>query len=243
MEANTATAVSRLTGSTGVPSPCLDLLCPKMIRFFKRIVWSLLNTLGLGGSAQLYIQSALRQYGWFRSYSTKQSVDAQGNPLPWYTYAFIFFLEPRIKPHFEVFEYGSGNSTRWYGSRVKQITAVEHDFQWVSQIRPQLPANAEVLSRELGEGYVQAVSEKKTQYHIIVVDGRKRVKCSAFAVDFLTDDGVIILDNSERSWYQPAKDLLYTKGFKNIDFRGMLPIVGHESCSTVFYREGNCLGI
>jgi hypothetical protein len=214
-----------------------------MIRVLKNFAWKFLNLLGLGGSVHLILQSALRQYGWFQSYSTKQSVDAQGNPLPWYTYGFIFFLKPRVKPHFEVFEYGCGNSTRWYGSRVKQITAVEHDFQWVNQISPQLPPNAEVLSRELGDGYIQAVSEKRTKYHIIVVDGRKRVKCTAFAVDFLTDDGVIILDNSERSWYQPAKDQLHARGFKCIEFWGMLPIVAHESCSTVFYREGNCLRI
>jgi hypothetical protein len=214
-----------------------------MIQSLKKIAWNFLNVFGLGGSVQLYLQSALRQYGWFHSFSTKQSVDAQGNPLPWYTYSFIFFLEPRVKPHFEVFEYGSGNSTRWYGSRVKKITAVEHDFQWVSQIRAGLPANAEVISRELGDGYVQAIGEKTTRYHIIVVDGRERVRCTAFAVDFLTEDGVLILDNSERAWYQMAKDHLHAKGFRSIDFRGMLPIVGHESCSTVFYRDGNCLGI
>ena len=75
------------------------------------------------------------------------------------------------------------------------------------------------------------------------MDGRNRVKCTAFAVEYLTEDGVLILDNSERDWYQPAKDLLTSKGYKSIDFRGMLPIVGHESCSTVFYKDGNCLGI
>jgi hypothetical protein len=214
-----------------------------MIRFFKDIVWRLLGILGLGGSVQLFLDSALKKYGWFRSFDTRQSVDASGNPLPWYTYSFIFFLESRILPHFEVFEYGSGNSTRWYGSRVKHITAVEHDFNWVKQISSSLPSNSEVLSRSLGDGYIQAAGEKNTLYHIIVVDGRNRVKCTAFAVDFLTPDGVLILDNSERSWYQNAKDLLHERGFRSLDFRGMLPIVGHESCSTVFYRPDNCLGI
>ena len=214
-----------------------------MVRLLKNFVWSALKVIGLGGSVQLFLDSALKQYGWFRSFDSRQSVDASGNPLPWYTYSFIFFLEPRVQPHFEVFEYGSGNSTRWYGSRVKRITAVEHDFQWVKHISPGLPSNSEVLSRELGDSYIQAVKEKNALYHIIVVDGRNRVKCTAFAVDYLTADGVLILDNSERDWYQKAKDLLLIKGFKSIDFRGMLPIVGHESCSTVFYRPDNCLGI
>jgi hypothetical protein len=214
-----------------------------MIRSLKNIVWRALNLMGLGGSMQLALGSALKDYGWFRSYKTRQSVDASGQPLPWYTYSFIFFLEPRLKSHFEVFEYGSGNSTRWYGSRVKTITAVEHDFAWVKHTAPGLPSNSEVLPRTEGDSYVQAVGEKNIQYHIVIVDGRKRVKCTSYAVDYLTSDGVLILDNSEREWYQPAKDLLMDRGFRSIDFRGMLPIVGHESCSTVFYRDGNCLGI
>ncbi|CAG4991445.1 hypothetical protein DYBT9275_00755 [Dyadobacter sp. CECT 9275] len=214
-----------------------------MFRPIKNIVWSVLNRLGLGGSVQLYLESALKQYGWYKSFHDKQSVDASGNPLPWYTYSFIFFLEPRIKPHFEVFEYGSGNSTRWYGARVRRITAVEHDAQWIQIIRPQLPANAEVLSRELGESYIQAPKEKGARYQIIVVDGRNRVRCTEFASEYLTNDGVLILDNSERAFYQRAKDLMKERGFKRLDFQGMAPIVGHETCTTVFYREGNCLGI
>jgi hypothetical protein len=214
-----------------------------MIRSVKNIVWSFLNNMGLGGSVQLYLESALKQYGWFKSYRLKQSIDASGNPLPWYTYSFIFFLEPRVKPSFTVFEYGSGNSTRWYGARVKHITAVEHDTQWIKHIEPKLPANARVLSRNLGDGYVEAIKTDNTRYHIIVVDGRNRVKCTDFARQFLTEDGVLILDNSERSWYLKAKEIMQENGFKRLDFQGMAPIVGHETCTSVFYKDGNCLGI
>jgi len=170
-------------------------------------------------------------------------MDAKGNPIPWYTYTFIFFLEPRLKSTFKVFEYGSGNSTRWYGARVQSITAVEHESDWIKIISPKLPANARMIESALDETYVQAVKNDQTQYQIIVVDGRKRVRCVSFAADFLTPDGVLILDNSEREWYQPAKDLMEARGFKRLDFRGMGPIVSYEFCSSVFYKEGNCLGI
>ena len=214
-----------------------------MIRKVKNSVWSGLNNLGLGGSVQMYLEGALKDYGWFRSYHTKRSVDAQGNPLPWYTYPFIFFLKPRIKPTFEVFEYGSGNSTKWYAGRVNHITAVEHEAAWVDIVRPGLPANAELLFRELGDKYIQAIGESTKKYHIVVVDGRKRVKCTLFAVDYLTEDGVLILDNSEREFYQEAKRFMRERGFRQLDFYGMAPIVSHETCSTVFYRPGNCLDI
>jgi hypothetical protein len=214
-----------------------------MIKKVKKTVWSGLNRMGLGGSVQMYLEGALKNYGWFQSYHSKRSVDAEGKPLPWYTYPFILFLKPRIKPSFDVFEYGSGNSTKWYAGRVRHITAVEHEAAWVDIVRPGLPANAELLFRELGEKYIQAIRETGKKYHIVVVDGRKRVKCTMFASDYLTDDGVLILDNSEREFYEEAKNFMKERGFRRLDFYGMAPIVSHETCSTVFYRPGNCLDI
>jgi hypothetical protein len=214
-----------------------------MIKPIKKFVWNSLNRVGLGGSIQLYLESILKDNGWFRSYHTKRSVDAEGNPLPWYTYPFIHFITPRIKPHFEAFEYGSGNSTKWYAAKIKGITAVEHDKKWVEIVKLGLPANAEVLYRDLGKEYIEAISEKNKKYHIVIVDGRKRVKCSIFASDYLTPDGVLILDNSEREFYNEAKEYMKNKGFRRIDFYGMAPIVSHETCTSVFYRADNCLEI
>jgi hypothetical protein len=214
-----------------------------MIRSIKNVVWSILRAIGLGGSFQLALGSALTKYGWFRSYHSGRSEDAEGKPLPWYTYSFTLFLEPRVKKSFHVFEYGSGNSTRWYAARVEKITAVEHDKAWIKIVNTLIPANARVIEADLGDDYIESVGQENKYYDIIVVDGRKRVKCTAFAIDYLSPDGVLILDNSERGWYQEAKDFMKKRGFRQLDFQGMLPIVGHESCTTVFYRDGNCLGI
>jgi hypothetical protein len=214
-----------------------------MIQFLKKQGWNLLNSVGLGASAQLYLESALKQYGWFQSFTQRMSIDATGNPIPWYTYSFIFFLESRLKQDFRVFEYGSGNSTRWYSQRIKSIVAVEHDHEWIETIAPQLPANVQLIERKLDQSYIRSVGDFGDKFDVIVVDGRKRVKCVAFAVDFLTSNGVLILDNSERYWYQEAKDMMLERGFKRLDFKGMGPIVGYEFCSSVFYRADNCLGI
>lgn len=206
-------------------------------------MWRLLNAIGLGGSVQLFLKSALTQYGWYRSFHTKRSVDAKGNPLPWYTYPFIAFLEPRLTNQMEVFEYGSGNSTRWYAKRVGHITAVEHDKAWVQIVAPSLPDNTLLLTRELDQTYVQAPSATENQFHLVVVDGRMRVECVLYAVDYLTPDGVLILDNSEREIYQEARNYMREKGFRVLDFYGMTPIISDESCTSVFYRSENCLGI
>lgn len=209
----------------------------------KKIVWQLLNFLKIGGSVQLYLESALKLNGWFESYHSKRSIDASGNPLPWCTYPFIAFLKPRLQTHFEVFEYGSGNSTRWYAAKVQSVQAVEHDEAWVKEVSQQLPYNAQVTYRALGDTYVQAVEMAKKQYHIIIVDGRQRVNCTRFSVDFLTIDGVLILDNSERESYKEIKPMMNRKGFRWIDFYGMASIISRETCTTIFYRDINCLGI
>lgn len=209
----------------------------------KNSVWKFLNNIGLGGLVQLYLDSALKDYGWFRTFHTKQSVDANGNPLPWYTYPFIAFIRERIQPEFTVFEYGSGNSTLWYARHAAFIVAVEHDKAWFDTVSLKVPDNARIIFREQGEPYIQAIHEIGQRFQIVVVDGRNRVRCALFAADYLTEDGVIILDNSQREHYQPARTALAEKGFRWLDFRGMTPIIGQESTTTVFYRDQNCLGI
>ncbi|MFA7473850.1 MAG: FkbM family methyltransferase, partial [Spirosomataceae bacterium] len=81
------------------------------------------------------------------------------------------------------------------------------------------------------------------KFNIVVVDGRNRVKCTLFAVNYLTPDGVIILDNSDRAHYLPAKEKLKKLGFRRLDFTGMTPIVGITTTTSVFYKDGNCLEI
>jgi hypothetical protein len=63
------------------------------------------------------------------------------------------------------------------------------------------------------------------------------------AVECLKSDGVIIWDNSERKSYKKGVDLLKSKGFKQIEFQGMTPILPNISYTSVFYRDKNCLSI
>ncbi len=113
-----------------------------MIRKFKDFVWLLLRKINLGGVVQLMLKSILLEDGWFKSFNTKESIDKDGNPIPWNTYPFIKFIEPRLTKYFIVFEFGSGNSTIWYSQRVKSITAVENDPNWYEITKNRLPKNA-----------------------------------------------------------------------------------------------------
>jgi precorrin-6B methylase 2 len=208
----------------------------------RKIVWQLLNHVHLGGAVQLMLESALTENGWFRSYYTKQSVDKQGNPIPWCTYPFIHFIEPRLTKEMNVFEFGCGNSTIWYANRVRSIKAVEHDEAWVKLVQPKLPANAQVIFQGLeGSTYANEVKRNGQKFHIVIIDGRQRNQSALQAMESLTEEGIIVWDNSDREQYQSTIQLLIKSGFKRIDFWGMCPVVSHLTCTSIFYKTNNCL--
>jgi hypothetical protein len=87
------------------------------------------------------------------------------------------------------------------------------------------------------------VSENEILYNIILIDGRSRLQCLAQAVHHLSDDGVIILDDSEREKYAPAFHTALLFGFKQITFYGIKPCGLKTVATTIFYKQNNCLGI
>jgi hypothetical protein len=212
----------------------------------KKIIWKILRKIGLAGSIQLYLQSALKEDGWFRSFHAQQPIDKNGNPLPWYCYSFIKFLAPRITPEMKVFEFGAGNSTLWYASKVKSITAVENNQEWVAKLTPLLPNNAKVIFRDIEkdkESYINEVKKEGILYDLIVVDGRRRNDCVMASLDCLSPKGVLVLDNAERQDYTPCRQFMLEKGFKCIDFHGM-PVGSHiNSITAIYYRPDNILDI
>ena len=108
-----------------------------------------------------------------------------------------------------------------------------------------MPNNANVIYKELiydGE-YSQSVFDENKKYNIIIVDGRDRTNCVKNAMKALTDDGIIIYDNSHLPQYQSSIENLSNNNFKKIDFIGFTPVIAHENTTTIFYRNNNCLGI
>lgn len=187
----------------------------------------------------------LNSIGWFTAFDQKQAVDGKGKALPWVTYSFIDFIKERITKTQHIFEYGSGSSTIFYAERAGKVTSVEHDKGWFDKVKGTSPANAEMIFCELhrdGE-YARKATLLDKKFDIIIVDGRDRVNCCKHSLEALSPDGVIILDDSEREVYQPARLLLKENGFKEISFSGISPGLFYEKATSVFYKASNCLGI
>ena len=182
--------------------------------------------------------------GWPRSARLGEPVDARGMPIPWMTYPAVAFLEPRLKSSFRVFEYGSGNSTFWWAARVARVDSCEHDSAWIARLQQRLPGNVRLRHVPLENGqYGTAVIEARGPFDLVVIDGRDRVNCAQNSVSVLGTHGVIVWDDTYRQEYEPGYESLRQAGFRRLDFHGLAPIMPNTSCTSIFYRDENCLGI
>ena len=188
--------------------------------------------------------SHLHSSGWFKSALSGLPQDAHGEALPWYSYAAIAFLGPRVTREMTVFEYGSGQSTLWWAARAGSVTSCEHDAGWFARMRGRIPSNVRYEHRALGDGgYAKEITSAEHPFDVVVIDGRERVACARAAAAALTPGGVIVWDNSDRERYASGYAHLQQLGFKRLDFWGMGPVNTDGWCTSVFYRHANVLGI
>lgn len=176
----------------------------------------------------------------------KKPLDMHGQAQPWFTYGFMAFLKERINDGMSVFEFGSGNSTLWFSKYGCKLVSVEHDLAWFNAMKDQLVShpNVEYLHRDLENGtYAKEITNYSGIFDIIVLDGRDRVNCCLNSLGALKEKGVVIWDNSDREEYAEGYQFLKSNDFKRIDFHGLGPINSRAWCTSIFYREENCLNI
>jgi precorrin-6B methylase 2 len=182
--------------------------------------------------------------GWFRSLVLRSSIGARGEPLPWLTYPSLRFIESKLGPEMEVFEFGSGASTLWWAPRVRRVVSCEDDREWLERTRALAPANVHLIhATSEGQAYSSAILPYTQQFDVVVIDGSDRVECARSCIGALKPGGVIVWDNTDREQYLPGFEFLREQGFRRVDFVGMTPINLFESSTSIFYRDRNCLGL
>jgi len=172
------------------------------------------------------------EYGQQRSMIEHRAVDGSGNPIPWYTYPFIEYISCFKCSDVAVFEYGSGHSSFYWASRSRSVTSIEHDTEWMDIVSKKAPKNLKLLLRLTQEAYVNAIREQKTQFDIIIIDGRWRLECAQTAASFLAPGGMIVFDNSD--WYPQACSVLREQGFFQCDFSGFGPVNNYTWTTSLF---------
>lgn len=227
-----------------------------VLNFAKRFVSSLPSSI----SSKIYLyykvlklvknnDSYLVQTGYINSFRRRLPVDINDQPLPWMNYSMIDFLSNRLKKDMQVFEYGSGYSSLFFADKVESVTAIEYSNEWfekISNFANQVD-NLEILFSPLDENYPLSIvnqNPEKKNYDVVIIDGRKRVKCARNALPFLKDNGVLILDDSDRTYYSGIFDFYLQKGYKELTIRGLKPTDLETYTTTIFYKGGNnCLQI
>ena len=190
-------------------------------------------------------KSWLYQVGYVDSYLKRIPISQEGKYLPWMNYHVIDFLNERLNAGISLFEYGSGYSTVYWGSKVNKVTAVEHDYTWFKIVSEILPENVEIIHIELNDtgNYVNAAVNSGKKYDFIVIDGRERIACIKSAINALSEQGIILLDDSHKTKYQKGVEYLQNTGFKKLTFSGIKPGSMGSFSTSLFYRAQNCFDL
>ena len=193
----------------------------------------------------LKTEGYFKDIGWFQSFHMNQPVNNSNMPIPWITYPAIDFIDSRLNKNMDLFEFGGGNSTLYFSKKVNYVTTVENDPDWYNKIRTHVPNNVNIIYEKLiyNGNYCKTAMNSKKMYDIIIIDGRDRVNCIINSINSLKENGVIILDDSQREEYCAGREFLQEKHFRHIDFWGISPGYLNRYSTTIFYRDGNCLGL
>ena len=181
--------------------------------------------------------------GFIISHILKTPVNFKREPIPWLTYPLIDFLVPRISNNFTLLEYGAGYSTLFFSKYFKQIDSVEHNQNWINIIKNKIPPNCEIFcSDDVEINYVSHESIKNN-YDVVLIDGLFRNACAINSIKYINSTGIVIFDDSNRDDYLDGFNYLNDNGFRRLDFWGLSPGSIRNNCTSIFYRENNCLGI
>jgi hypothetical protein len=194
-----------------------------------------------------YIKDSIRQirnfkilaveYGQFGTIRNWTCTDKNGEPIPWFTYPTIEYLNHLDLSECSVFEYGMGYSTLYWLRKTNKVFSIEHDENWYNKIM-KLSLNNEKLTCYLCKKeneYVSALEKFNHFFDIIVIDGRWRRKCAKSAVRHIKSfgGGMLIFDNSD--WYPNTINFLRDElKWIEIDFAGFGPINSYTWVTTIF---------
>lgn len=207
----------------------------------KRLFRQIFDSLGVKKYLELLFDSPLRDSGWFRCFGEAPVTEA-GEPIPWMPYCFTDFVTERLHDDLRVFEFGSGNSTKWFSKHVGNVVSVEDNEKWFDRMQSKAPKNVTIINKT-GDQYVQAINHRSESYDIVVIDGKRRNDCVRSAVDSLVRGGVIIWDDTYRKRYKPGIEYLQSRGYNEVFFQGMGPVNSNLQKTSIFYRDKNCLNI
>jgi hypothetical protein len=202
----------------------------------KRIVKTVIPTVALERLQRIKkqvrnLRSLAYDYGQWTTIRDWNSIDENGDPIPWYTYPTTEYIAHLNLSWMTIFEYGSGNSTLWWAKRSKSVVSVEDDEEWFEKVRQNLSSGrTQYHLKTRKEDYVTAALNDAD---IFIIDGKYRKECAEHIVKIGGAGVMIILDNSD--WHPEIVEFLRSSlGWLQIDFHGFGPINNYTWTTSVF---------
>jgi hypothetical protein len=189
-------------------------------------------------STFLACKTLVVDYAHLRAVAAGRPIDAQGRPVPWYTYPAIEFLSQSDFSNARIFEYGCGNSTLFWSAIAREVVAVEDEESWYREMLPLIPVNCRLLCEPDLERFVKAIDAFES-FDVVIVDGPARggtrLKCARAALGHLQKGGMIILDNAD--WLPESTALLRDSGLLQVDMTGFSPINSFTGTTSFFFER------
>ena len=87
-------------------------------------------------------------YGQYKSIKNSSSINERGEPIPWYTYPAIEFLNQFNFSTKKVFEFGSGNSSLYWSERCLSLISIEHEDVWFKKMNDNIGNNQSLFLKK-----------------------------------------------------------------------------------------------
>jgi hypothetical protein len=171
--------------------------------------------------------------GHYRSRSTGAPVTRSGDPVPWYTYPAIEYLQQLDFRDRRVFEWGSGNSSLFWAGVARHVTSVEDDAKWFDRVSSGNRPNQTLRLVTDAQEYVDALAAEGQQFDVIVVDGSHRYACAQVAALHLAPGGLIIFDNAD--WFPKSTSALRAANLLQVDMTGFGPVNKYVWTTSLFF--------
>jgi hypothetical protein len=172
-----------------------------------------------------------RAYGQWSSIRDWDCKDSDGNPIPWYTYPAIEYLNHLDLSGLDVFEFGSGNSTLWWAKKAKSVFSVEDDPLWFARVKNKI--NTDNIFYDIKAEKHLYLANLNKRYDITIIDGKYRPECADHYLNFIDGGFMLIFDNSD--WYPEVIDKIrQSLKWVEIDFHGFGPINMYTWTTSIF---------
>jgi hypothetical protein len=190
------------------------------------------------------VELMLQNVGYSNSIKNGILQDENGDIIPWYCYSMVNFLKEKLQDsNIKIFEYGAGFSTLFYAKRSNTVISSETSTEcktWTEDSLKSLNLTAKITIEDQ-DSFAESIEKHAIKFDLIIVDSIVRNECVNYATRNISDNGVILLDNSERSGYKKSFELMKSIGYKNLTFKGLKPFSQKFASSTIFYRSGNSI--